>query len=178
MKSMRIGASATHMAVAAIWPGSGPRTGSRPSRVSSGPEPPGPRPPGPRGGRPSGPRSPGLRPLPGGSAVPGWPGRTPTSKVEDAVIASSLVHGSRPMAAGSGGGGIVLHDVVPRRAGHAVFVGPMMHDRILVEVLERWRRTGGPLERGRMPRIGRGLGTAGPAPDQIQDEQELRRDGD
>src|SRR6266550_8551466 len=69
-----------------------------------------------------------------------------------------------------------LHDVVRTAAApvDTVLVGSVLHDRRSApEVVERWRGGRGPFERGRLPRVVGGLGTAEPAADEVEQENQL-----
>src|SRR5947209_13020140 len=78
-----------------------------------------------------------------------------------------------------GRGGISLHGEIPRSARNAVLIRRMVYDRnAAVEIVVRRRSGGGPLERGGFPRIVACLGSFEDAPEQVEQEDELRTHGD
>src|SRR5215470_11626588 len=74
---------------------------------------------------------------------------------------------------------IRLHHEILRRSRYAILIRPIVHDWSLpAEVVMRWRSRSRPLKRRRVPRVVAGLRTFEHAPEQIDHENELRRDRD
>ena len=70
---------------------------------------------------------------------------------------------------------VVLRDEVLGGARDAVLVRPAVDDGQLLEVAVSGRRAGGgPLERRRLPVVGLGLGAVLQAPEEVEDERDLR----
>src|SRR5712692_10123137 len=74
---------------------------------------------------------------------------------------------------------IGLHDVIARRPRHAVLVRTVIdHRRLTTKVVVRRWRSRGPLYRGGFPWIVTRLRSFKHAPEQVEQEYELGRDGD
>src|SRR5450759_974928 len=74
----------------------------------------------------------------------------------------------------------MLRDIIIRRAWHAEFIRSVIHDWFMAaKIIMRWRRRDGPLESRRMPWIFfLGFLPRKQAPDDVEQEEELRPDRD
>src|SRR5258708_3121281 len=108
-------------------------------------------------------------------------GRTPLPPV--AVLGSSIetvrVYLAILPLVGPHSCGIGLHHIIAGRARHAVFVRAVVNRRCMsAKIVVRRRRRRRPLERGRLPRIVTRLLPVFHAPEQIEEKDELRPNGD